>query len=249
MTRIVTYNIHACIGTDRRHAPERVADLLAGLRPDIVALQEVDVGRRRTGGVDHANLIAKALGMEAAFHPSLAIGEGSHGDAILTRLPMRLVKAGNLPGLASRPQLKPRGAVWVEVQLGVQPLQVVGTHLGLIGKERVVQANALLGMAWLGAVLDREPLILAGDFNAPPPTAAYRYLRSRLQDAQASLPKRRRRATFPSRMPILSLDHVFFQGRIKVERAGPVHGEAARLASDHLPLAVDFEILPAGDSR
>ena len=61
MPRIVTYNVHRCVGNDRRLDVARIADVLARLEPDIVALQELDVGRARTGRVDQAHEIARRL--------------------------------------------------------------------------------------------------------------------------------------------------------------------------------------------
>src|SRR5690606_8892347 len=63
MPRIVTYNVHRCVGNDRRLDVARIAEVLARLRPDIVALQELDVGRARTNGVDQAHEIAARLDM------------------------------------------------------------------------------------------------------------------------------------------------------------------------------------------
>ena len=64
-----TYNVHRCLGTDRRLDVGRIAEVIAAEEPDIVALQEVDVGRARTGGVDQAHRIAERLGMTAASTP------------------------------------------------------------------------------------------------------------------------------------------------------------------------------------
>lgn len=50
--KILTYNVHSCIGGDRKLDPGRIASVIAEAEADIVALQEVDVLRRRTGGVD-----------------------------------------------------------------------------------------------------------------------------------------------------------------------------------------------------
>eukprot|EP01036_Dinobryon_divergens_P054167 gene54167-72393_t len=55
--RLVTYNVHRCVGIDRRLDVERIAGVIAELEPDIVCLQELDVGRARTGGVDQARAI------------------------------------------------------------------------------------------------------------------------------------------------------------------------------------------------
>ena len=74
MPRIVTYNVHRCVGTDRRLNVARVAEVLAALNPDIVALQELDVGRRRTGYADQAHEIAARLKMASHFHPAAQAG-------------------------------------------------------------------------------------------------------------------------------------------------------------------------------
>ncbi|HYG26664.1 MAG TPA: endonuclease/exonuclease/phosphatase family protein, partial [Caulobacteraceae bacterium] len=61
--RLMTYNVHRCVGTDRDLDVERVAEVIADCQPDIVALQELDVGRARTRGVDQAHRLAELLGM------------------------------------------------------------------------------------------------------------------------------------------------------------------------------------------
>src|SRR5579862_8740187 len=100
MVRILTYNVHRCVGLDRRMDVGRVAQVIAAEAPDIVALQEVDVGRARTGRVDQAHALARRLGMAPRFHAALRVEEEQYGDAILTALPERLIRAGPLPGYA-----------------------------------------------------------------------------------------------------------------------------------------------------
>src|ERR671910_2892610 len=92
--RILTYNVHRCMGVDGRLSPARIAEVIASCNPDIVALQELDVGRVRTGGVDQAHAIAEELGMQMHFHPAFQVMEEAFGDAILTTRPSKLVKAG-----------------------------------------------------------------------------------------------------------------------------------------------------------
>jgi hypothetical protein len=148
--RIMTYNVHSCVGMDGKLDAERIARVIARARPDVVALQELDVGRVRTGSMDQAHRIAHHLAMEFHFHPALHLEEERYGDAILTHLPMRLVKAGALPGLPGKPQLEPRGALWVAVEHDGREIQVLNTHLGLLRRERIAQVEALLGPEWLG---------------------------------------------------------------------------------------------------
>ena len=50
--RILTYNVHRWLGTDRQISPNRITDVIASCNPDIVALQEVRVGRVRPGEID-----------------------------------------------------------------------------------------------------------------------------------------------------------------------------------------------------
>src|SRR3954454_19768884 len=115
MPRIVTYNVHRCVGNDRRLDVGRIVEVLAALEPDIVALQELDVRRQRTGHVDQAHEIALGLDMACHFHAALKVEEELYGDAILTCYPERLVKAGPLPGHPGIRSLEPRGALWIEV--------------------------------------------------------------------------------------------------------------------------------------
>lgn len=222
-------------------SPERIAEVIAACRADVIALQEVDVGRSRSGGLDQAEEIARLLKMVHHFHPALHLLEERYGDAILTPHPSRLVKADALPGYARRPTLEPRGALWVEIAVGDGSVQVVNTHFGLSGPERLAQAEALLGPDWLGAPHCRGPVVLLGDFNATPWSCAYRRLGRRLTDAGRLAPKRPG-PTFPSRFPILRLDHVFVGEGISVERVEAVRMPLARVASDHLPLLAEIRV-------
>jgi endonuclease/exonuclease/phosphatase family metal-dependent hydrolase len=243
--RVMTYNVHSCIGMDGKLAPERIARVIARYAPDVVALQELDVGRARTEGMDQAHLIARYLEMDFHFHPAMYIEEESYGDAILTHLPMRLVKAGALPGLSDKPRLEPRGALWVSIELDGIEYQVMNTHLGLLPRERRVQAEALLGPDWLGHPECRGPVVLCGDFNALPSSPVCRRLRTRVDDAQIELENHRPRRTFFGRFPTARIDHVFVDPAIEVLDIEVPDTELARVASDHLPLIVELRVSAA----
>lgn len=245
--RLMTYNVHRCVGTDRDLNVERVAAVIADCKPDIVALQELDVGRARTAGVDQAHRLAELLGMRSRFHPAMNVEEELYGDAILTALPERLVRAGPLPGYPRIRGLEPRGAVWVAVDLGGGvELQVINTHLGLVPREQQGQAAALLSEAWMLSEAFQAPAVLLGDFNATPYSQTYRMLSAAMRDAQAGQ-KRAPTATFPSRFPFMRIDHVFLSGDIEVAGVFSPYDTRARVASDHLPLCVDLEIKGPAD--
>ena len=235
--RILTYNIHSCIGTDRVLDPARIADVIASAGADIIALQEVDVGRSRTKAIDQAHAIAELLEMRSHFHAALTIAEERYGDAILTALPGRLVKGEGLPSTGEA-----RGALWVEVDIGERKINVINTHLGLGGRERVRQVAALLGPDWLGNdACHRSPTILCGDFNAIPPSGAYRMLARSWRNVQTQA-RPRAGATFPSRLPLLRLDHIFISPNIGVEKVRVLRDPVSRIASDHLPLVAELRI-------
>ncbi|MBX4897867.1 endonuclease/exonuclease/phosphatase family protein [Rhizobium bangladeshense] len=233
--KLLTYNVHSCIGNDRKLDPGRIASVIAEAEADIVALQEVDVLRRRTGGVDQAHTIASLLKMQAHFHPALSIAEEQYGDAIITALPTGAVKAGPLPSIGEA-----RGALSVEILVGGRKLLVVNTHLGLRGRERIRQMTTLLNSGWLHGSSDEPvPSILCGDFNAIPSSATYRLATRSLTDAQLA-GNAAPRATFPSRYPLMRLDHIFVTNDLVVERASVLETRLTRVASDHLPLLADI---------
>ena len=242
MARIVTYNVHRCVGNDRRLDVARVAEVLAELKPDIVALQELDVGRVRTGRVDQAHEIARRLDMACHFHAALTVEEERYGDAILTCFPERLVQVGPLPGYGRIPQLEPRGALWVEVEIDGAPVQVINTHLGLVPREQQIQAAFLAGPAWLGHPHCQGPKILLGDFNATATSVVYRTFVGRLSAARTLAKRKSPTATFPSPLPVLRIDHLFVSPEIRVKDVFAPFSPLTRAASDHLPLVMDFDV-------
>src|SRR3982751_2694231 len=83
--RVATYNVHGCRGIDGRRSEQRIAEVIALLDVDVVGLQELDLNRQRSAGVDQAGIIAKELGWHRLFHPAMHIGEEHYGNAILSR--------------------------------------------------------------------------------------------------------------------------------------------------------------------
>ena len=242
--RVMTYNVHRCRGLDRVWSPERIAEVIASCHPDIVALQELDVGRARSGHVDQAEAIARDLGMDVQFFPALRVMEELYGDAILSRWPAKTVKAAALPALRL-PGLEPRGALWSSIRMGGVAVQVINTHLSVLGRERLRQIDALLGPEWLGHPNCRDPVIVLGDFNATTRSRAYARLGERLRDVYGALPRRRKapsRATFPTRFPRLCLDHIFVGKSVDVIRASTVRTPLASFASDHLPVLAELKV-------
>lgn len=244
--RVVTYNVHGCVGMDNRLSPERIARVIARSNADVVALQELDVSRPRSGGVDQAHQIARLLEMEFHFHPAWALEEEQFGDAILSRYPIQVVKAGALrnPAVGTHEM---RGALWVQIEVKGSPIQLINTHLAVDPAGRRPQLQDLLGDQWLRAAIDRGPAILCGDFNFGPVSRQYRRLCEHLVDAQVACDHRRTAPTWFSWRPIARIDHVLVTTNLQVVDSHVQADRLARNASDHLPLVV--EIVPVAVRR
>lgn len=239
---VMTYNVHSCIGIDGEISPLRIAEVIDQCNPDIVALQELDAGLERTERIDQAHLIAMTLEMSFHFHSSIQVKEGGYGNAVLSRAPVRLIKAGALPTQPVHPNYERRGAVWAEVDLAGTKIQVLATHFGLNRRERTLQAKAIIGAEWLGHPECGSPAILCGDFNALPGSGPYRTITNELRDAQRGAKGRRPIGTFPVQFPFMRIDHMFVSDGLKVKSVHIPRTAITRKASDHLPLIVTLEL-------
>ncbi len=239
----MTYNVHGCVGTDARLDEGRIAQVIAAFSPDVVALQELDVERARSRNLDQVRHLAAHLKMDFHFHPAMSHLSEQYGDAILSRVPMKLVKKGILPTSTSRLAFEPRGALLVELDIAGRSAYLLNTHLGLSWSERLAQAKALLGSDWMGGAVADAPFILCGDLNALPGSLVHRTFCRILQDVQRWTFHSRPRATFPARWPVTRLDYVFINAGFVVSRVEVPNSPQTRLASDHLPLIVDLNLV------
>jgi endonuclease/exonuclease/phosphatase family metal-dependent hydrolase len=243
--RLMSWNVHHCVGLDQRHSVERIADVIREYDPDILALQELEVNHRRSSRIHQPRKLAELLKMDYHYHPPRIRGGAAFGNGILTRLNMRHVRCGVLPSLPFV-RLQKRGAVWMSVEIDGREVQIINTHFGLMGPERVLQARALCGDEWLDHQdCRRSPRIVCGDFNATPRSRAYRMLAGTLRDAQRLAGNPRVR-TWPSVLPFVRYDHVFVGHGIRVRNVEVPRTLRTTVASDHLPVLMDFEVHPDG---
>jgi len=240
--RIMTYNVHSCVGMDGKISPGRIARVIGRHNPDIIALQELDMGRKRTGQVDQPHLIAKELEMLYHFHPSLISDDERYGNAVFSRYPMELIRAGKLPGRIKKSKAEPRGAIWAVINIAGIKINFFNTHLALSYQERARQINALLGSEWMTHPGCQGPVILCGDFNTLPNSQLYRNIKKTLRDAQGELDKYNPKATWFSRYPVGRIDHVFIGPKLEVARVDVSRTYLDQIASDHLPLIVDIKL-------
>jgi endonuclease/exonuclease/phosphatase family metal-dependent hydrolase len=239
---IMTYNVHRCSGIDRKTSPGRIAEVIARYNAGIVALQEVSSGTARPAHSDQAREITANL--EAIFpsHPYSQVEKERCGNIILSRYPMRLVKAGGLLPPGKRQRIAKRGALWVEIEAFGQKIQVFNTHLGITPKARLTQSEALVGPEWLRNPVCLPPIILCGDFNAQPGSTVHRNIEEVLQDVLTKWSTGHSGKTWPSLHPVTSIDHLFISANILVENSLVPQTELTRVSSDHLPLVVTINI-------
>jgi endonuclease/exonuclease/phosphatase family metal-dependent hydrolase len=239
--RLMSWNIHKGIGgVDRRYRPERVADVIGHYRPDIVFLQEVDEGARRSRFDRQVDLLGEALGLRHrvfAANVRLLLGPGHYGNAILSRWP--LYDARNID--LTIPPKKRRGVLYARcrVRIGrrIRTLAVYNLHLGLAGYERRRQLQRFLGSHPFAQLHHRTPVVVGGDFND-----FYGTLGPQLLE-----PAGFRRAgpvvsTYPAVLPVRPLDGLYVRGDLACSHCFPSRLELTREASDHLPLVADMEL-------
>ncbi len=126
LIRVLCYNIHHGEGTDQKVDLPRLAQVISKLKPDLVALQEVDQGNKRTGQVDQPGELARLTGLHGIFGKQIPYQGGSYGQAILARSKPEHPKVHLLPGEPDREQ---RIAFEVTVTLAGQPIVFASTHL------------------------------------------------------------------------------------------------------------------------
>ncbi len=236
----MSWNLHSMQGVDGRRDPERVARVIEDVRPDVAGLQEVGLAGAPGAPADPAEYLGRLVGMRGAFGPTMCDRLGSaYGNAVLSRHPILAVRNYDL----SVPGREPRGCVRADVELGGARVHFFAAHLGLHWRERRRQAAQLLSADILRDAALAYPLVLVGDFNSLSNRSAVpRWLRRQLLDA--AIAARNEAPTFPSRFPLLRLDHCYVGAALRVVSVDVLRTPAARRASDHLPVVVELEIRP-----
>lgn len=163
--RVLTYNSHHGQGTDGKFDYNRIAKIITELKPDVVALQEVDRETERASGLDQAKHLGELTGLQHAFGTAMHYSGGQYGEAILSRFPMKEVKTYRLPFRANQ---EPRAAIAAHIDPGngLPALVFVGTHLCHQSESTRTEQAQRLNSLFLAAA--DTPVILAGDLNARP---------------------------------------------------------------------------------
>jgi endonuclease/exonuclease/phosphatase family metal-dependent hydrolase len=249
--RLATFNINGRSPGENRVDPDRLANSIRTLAPDILALQEVDLYQPRSGEADLAAIVADA--MECVDHRFVAALAGTpgarwveadeapipgpaFGNALFSRYPvrswevLRMPAAGphlTLPLPGPRPAAvvgeEPRVALIADIETPRGVVRVACTHLSFLPGVNIVQLRRVT--RYLEP--SKPPVLIMGDLNlprsVPPAITGYRSLA--------------RHRTYPAAHPLVQLDHLLLKGELT--QIG--HTTALRLAvSDHRALLADL---------
>jgi endonuclease/exonuclease/phosphatase family metal-dependent hydrolase len=231
----MSYNVHHGEGMDGEIDLGRIAQVILREKADLVALQEVDRGVRRTGGVDMPAELARLTGMTAVFSNNFSFQGGEYGNAILSRFPIDRSQNTHYAMVREGEQ---RGLLRATVNVDGQRLLFMATHLDYRpdDAERMANVRELIEMIHRDAAL---PVIIAGDFNDVPGSRTHAAMKQVFQDVW-EIVGQDHGYTFSSVQPTRRIDYVFYkpEGALTPQRAWV----PLSLASDHLPLVVEFRL-------
>jgi endonuclease/exonuclease/phosphatase family metal-dependent hydrolase len=229
MITVATYNVHACVGTDGRHDPERIATVISELDADVVALQEFTYPASVAIDTRTPVVLTTLDRYECALGPARQNETHCFGNALLARHPIVEVHRLDL----SMERREPRGALAATIDVRGTPVHVLAAHLGLKIRERRFQVRQILD--YLASVRNTLVVVL-GDFNDWLPGRSVVHV---LDRRLGRLPRPR---SFPSWRPIVPLDRIWVQPARALRRMATHSSAMARAASDHLPVVADIDV-------
>lgn len=232
--KIMTYNIHHANPPSKKEGIidlNAIAAVIIREKPDLVALQEVDVNTERSGKGSHqARELAQLTGMHYYFSKAIDHQGGDYGVAVLSRFPIIDSLTYPLP-VDAAPGGEPRTLCAVKVQYHKKKtLWFASTHLDLKEPNRIAQAERIVNH--FASVT--EPVILGGDFNAligsPVIDRLDRHFTRTCSDCAP---------TSPMINPRRTIDFIMFRSRISALSTRVIDEQ---YASDHLPVVAELEI-------
>src|SRR6056297_1357599 len=227
--RIATYNLQKCVGLDLRRRPDRSLRVINALAADVVVLQEADKRMApRPAALPHDMVEEDGWQILPFGQPGGSLGW--HGNAMLVRAGVRTLQTAHI----ELPGLEPRGAIRADLDTPIGALRVIGLHLGLVRRYRLLQLGAINRAL---RQLPPMPTVIAGDFNEWGNGAALDAAVKLVRFLPAS-------ASYPAPRPVAPLDRIALSPDLLALSSGVHRGRPAHIASDHLPVWADLAALP-----
>lgn len=246
--RVVTYNIHKGVrglGPRKRLEIHNLALGIEALDADLVFLQEVRAMNRAEAKkfpdtligwprIPQADYLAPA-GYEVAYRTNATTTHGEHGNALLSRWPLGEIGHHDV----SDHRFEQRGLLHVRIDWRGVLVHAIVAHFGLIHSSRVRQVERLA--RFIEANVPRQDLlIVAGDFNDWGAKLDVPMSMFGLHRAVGGAPGARTN-TFPSRLPVFSMDRIYLRG-LRCQAISVPRGPAWARMSDHLPLVAELAL-------
>ncbi len=230
MIRLATWNVHKCQGIDRKVSVRRIADVIAEYRPEAIGLQEIFAGQ--------AEELGALLGMHLVPGSVRKLSGQSYGNAVLSALPPASASTFDI-SVSGR---EPRGGQRVDFDLGNGVLlHLFNFHFGTGFLERRRQARLISESKLCSIAEGNGPRVVVGDFNEWTHGQVSRMLACEFRGADIRIHMKGRR-TYPGLLPILHLDHIYYDDSLCLQHVALHRTPKALIASDHLPLYADFRL-------
>lgn len=228
--RLASYNIRHGRNIEGTMNLEKTAALLATLKADVIALQEVDNTCTRSGRVNQAKFIGEKLQMNHAFGKSMDFQGGQYGLAIISKYPILEVKNHKLPMAAGA---EPRIALEIVVELSKgKKASFVSIHFDYTSEEhRQPQIKTLLK----ALETTKHPVALAGDFNALPTSDSIALFKENWYNT----PKKGPNFTCPADKPTKEIDYFMLRGFQTPAQCTVIE---EKVISDHRPIVTDVKV-------
>lgn len=234
--KVMAYNVHHCNppSAGNKIDMEAIAKVINAEKPDLVALQEIDVHTSRSGKeLDQAAELGRLTGMKAYFSKGIDFGGGEYGVAVLSRFPIEETFRMDLPVLDGT-KGEPRTIAAVTVKVSKKKkLIFASTHLDLKQLNRINQSNQIIEKY----KDEKIPVIIAGDFNAVVGTEEMdlldkHFVRTCVENCGG---------TIPVKNPNRTIDYIIFKPskNFKVISHKVIDEQ---YASDHLPIVAELRL-------
>ncbi|MBE6287094.1 MAG: endonuclease [Mediterranea massiliensis] len=221
---ILTYNVHHCVGLDKKQNYERIAKIINHASPDVVALQELDSLTQRSNGACDIDSLQRLTNMHAIYAAAIPYQGGSYGIGILSKEKAIGYQIIPMPGREEK-----RTMIVAEYKNYV----FCCTHQSLTAEDQSLSVRHILE-ALKGI---EKPIFLAGDMNSHPIDTPQELLRNSFITLSDTA-----NHTFPANQPNRCIDYIYAYSRngyyFKVRKKEVI---ADTIASDHRPVQVIVE--------
>lgn len=223
--RLMTYNLHNCIGMDNRRDYHRIADAIRQARPDVVALQELDSVTGRNSGIHALDTLRALTGMNGFFAAAIPYDGGSYGIGLLSQEKPLSVRTIPMPG---------REEARTMIVAEFRDYVFCATHQSLTPEDQ--EASVPLILQAIDSI--SKPVFLAGDMNSHPQEKPQQLLRNHFTTLNDTATH-----TYPADQPHGCIDYIYaFTGNGHSFEVTQDTVIAEPVASDHRPVLVTVKV-------